>query len=95
LVISQELNPKNPISFKSVEDDYLTYFKKGLLEDPNYLFNLNFLKEKLKDRQKGNFYSPKGEQLSRLLFCMIENSEKLDIYKNVLSLTEQILSSSK
>ncbi len=95
LAIAQELNPKNPISFKSIEDDYLTFLNKGLLEDQNYLFNLNFLKEKLKDRQKGNFYSPKGEQLSKLLFCMIDNSEKLDVYKNVLTLTEQILSNNK
>jgi len=91
-IITKISNPKSELVFKNIEDDYLDFFdKRKVLEDKNYLFNLNFLVQKMKEKQQISFYQPKTDQISKLLYALIENYEKLEDYGNVIEIVELIL----
>ena len=91
IIVAKMINNKLELNFKAIEEEYLNFFHKKILEDQLYMFNLNFLINKIKDKQLVNFYQPKGEQISKLLFGLIENSQNLSFYNNVIEITKLII----
>ena len=91
VILANKTDPKSKLDFKVIEHEYLEFFKKKIIEDKKFIFNLNFLCEKMNDKKQISFYQPKGEQISKFLFGLIENSEKLSSFKNVIDFNKEIL----
>ena len=89
-VIQSSIN-SSYVKNKDLEEAYLKYFQRGMLTDQNYIFNLNFLIVEMTKKQNHSLYSPLAPQISKLLFSIIENSDKLSTFKNIIDLNESLL----